>query len=283
MRRQPAIHINKTHLALVLKQLLVKENYSEKHINKLAGRMMGIAKQYSISTRSLVIDKAKLLKSTSRVVLSTRDDAGSFAQLLLTIRRQRHHKGIALIKPGSRDWLQIKEIAKLAIDFCNDFDILREAGFKIYINLALDKMVKYSLMKFNGIHQSICEDYQALQIIQEDITPTETNKVKDIYEKYLGEKGIQRDYSKSPDKYVYFIKVKEECNKIHVSYNDYIKSQFVGLEWCNGIPDPAQLVGPKATDRLNRYLVTHNIKPAQQQRNNKVQEATQKLLNKWRK
>ena len=252
-------------------------------IDKLANRLMVIAKRYSLSTRSLLVDKAKLLKSTSRVVISSRDDAGAFAQLLLSIRRQRKHKGIALIKTGSRDWLQIKEIAKLALDFCNDFDLQREEGFKIYINLGLDKMVKYSLMKFNNMQQAICEDYEAIQIIKQDITPGETQKVKEFYEKYLGEKGIQRDYSKSPDKFVFFVKVKEECNKIRVSYNHYIESQFKGLEWCNGIPDPAQLIGPKAIDRLNRYLSEKNIKPAQQHRDNKLQEATEKLKQRWNK
>lgn len=281
MQRSPSIHITKNNLALVLKQVLGLGSNDKTDYNLLAERILISGKRYSLSNRSLVVDKAKLVKSTSRVLLSTRDDAGSFSQLLLSIRRQRHHKGIALIKPGSREWLQIKEIAKLAMDFCNDFSLKRDEGFKAYINLALNKMQKYSLLKFNSIHQSICDDYDALQIIKQDITPLETQKVKQVYEKHLGEKGVFRDYRDSPDKFVCFVKAKEECHKLSVPIDHYVKAQFWGLEWCNGIPDPVQLIGPKAIDRLNRYLAEHNINIVKDKIDHNKKEKIADLKKRW--
>ncbi len=281
MKREPGIHINKSSLVLVLNKVLNEDFQSGVNIKALADCILEEAKVYSLTHRQLNVDKAKLLKSSSRLVLSTRDSASSFASLLTLVRKQRRHKGINIIKPGSRDWLMIKEIAKLALDFCNDFDLEREEGFKEYINIALDKMVKFGLMKFNSMHQSICDDYGAKLEIKNDLTPNLTLDCQMVYEKLLGEKhGIVRDYSKNPDKFVYFIKAKDEAKKCGVTIQHYIKSQFWGLEWANAIPDPAQLVGPKAIDRLNRYITEHNLRPQEEMAKNRDAELAKKLREK---
>ena len=62
---------------------------------------------------------------------------------------------------------------------------------------------------------------------------------------------------------MYFIKVREEAKKIGISPDIYVKAQFHGFEWRDGIPDPVQLVGTKAIDRLNKYLFEKNIKVSQ--------------------
>ena len=39
----------------------------------------------------------------------------------------------------------------------------------------------------------------------------------------------------------------------------YIKAQFASFEWRDGVPDPIQMVGDKALERLNKYLYQNNI------------------------
>lgn len=284
MKREPSIHISKKNLVRVLKDLFPNKSPIEWEHEKLANEILVRSKQYSLTNRQLHVNNAKLLKSTSKVVLSTRDDAGVFAQLLNLIRKQRNHRGISLIKVGSQDWNMVKEIASLAIGFCNDFNFKREEGFKIYIGMALDKMPKFSLSKFNALHQSICDDYDCIQQITLDMTPNQTRQVMQIYEKHLGEKtGIVKDYSKIPNKYIFFIRAKEEALKYRVSFENYVAAQFKGLEWANSYPDPNQLVGQGSIDRLNKFLVEKGIKPGEKAKEDNVDKVAQWLKDKMKK
>lgn len=284
MKREPSIHLYKKHLVLVLEEVLEELELDKEELINLASKILNSGKKYSLTHRQLKVDNAKLLKSTSKVVLSNRDDAGVFASLLNMVRKQRKHRGISLIKVGAKDWLMVKEIASLAITFCQDFNLKREEGFKSYINLALDKMNdKFALAKFNNLHQSICDDYDSIEKIKLDMTPNLTISLKNIYEKYLGEKGIIRDYSQEPSKYLNFLKAKEEVIKYRVTNEIYIKAQFKGFEWCNSYPDPSQLIGKGAIDRLNRYLVENKIKPQEINQEEKINEAAKWLKEKWAK
>lgn len=279
--RSPSIHITQKRLFLVLKESLDEETFSEKDIKKLARHILVRSRQHSLTARSLFVDKAKLVKSTSKVVMSSRDDASVFAHLLNLHRKQLHHRGISIIKVGSRDWLMIKEITKLANDFCEDFQLKRGMGYQAYIKLTLFRMGnKFNLNKFNSLHQTICDDHQANRDILHDITPQMTQIVQFQYEKRLGEKGIVRDYSKEPSKYIFFIKVKEECQKYGVTIAHYIQAQFEGLEWANAIPEPNQLIGDKAIDRLNRFLIKNHIKPTKGKEN--VTDLAEQIKKKWK-
>lgn len=284
MKREPSIHLYRKDLILVLKEVLEELDLTDVELHNLALNILNSGKKYSLTHRQLKVDNAKLLKSTSRVVLSNRDDAGVFASLLNLVRKQRKHRGISIIKVGAKDWLMVKEIASLAITFCQDFQLKREEGFKVYINLALDKMNdKFGLAKFNNFHQGICDDYDSIEKIKLDMTPNLTLSLKNLYEKYLGEKGIVRDYSQEPSKYINFLRAKDEVIKYRVTNEIYIKAQFKGFEWCNSYPDPSQLIGKGAIDRLNKYLVENKIKPNEINGEEKINKAAQWLKEKWAK
>jgi hypothetical protein len=284
MQRQPSLHITKNHLILVLKSVRINGKEICKNYNELADSILTKSRQFSLTNRSIIVDKAKLLNSSSKVVLSTRDDAGVFAQLLNLIRKQRKHRGISLIKVGSKDWLMIKEIAKLALDFCNDFNLKREEGFRVYINIGLDKITKFNLSRFNSIHQNICDEYDAIEKIKMDMTPNQTLKAINYYQKYLGEKtGIVNDFSKEPSKMIHFINAKNEANKLGISIEQYIQAQFKGLEWANTFPDPSQLVSKGSIDRLNKFLISNNIKPSHADEKELTKKAGNWLKKKWSK
>lgn len=278
MVRNPSIHLTKDKLVLVLKKCLDKKQLGKTSFEELASAILVQGKIYALTNRQLVVDKAKLLKSTSKVVLSTREDAGSFANLLMLIRRQRKHRGINMIKVGTNEWNMIKEVAALATNFCNDFQLNREEGYKIYINSALDKMGNFSLSKFNNLHQSICDDYQAVDEIKKDMTPKLTEAIREAYERNLGERfAIVEDYRSKPFKYVFFVRAKEEALRLGIPGNIYIKAQFKGLEWCNSYPEPNQLVGSGALTRLNKYIVEEGIKPESMDKEKKAIEVGNKL------
>jgi len=262
MQRQPSLHISESNLVKVLLKLDVCSN--EQESKQLAYQILRAGKKYTITSRKIHVKTKKVEKKAAKLIMSSSDDATNFSKILHLMRKKARHRGINIIKPASRDWGMVKEVTKLALDFCIDFDLSKESGFKMYVELGLAKMKKFSLMKFNNSHQSICEEYSALLEIKRDSYPEQTLMVCRIYNQRLLEKsGIDTDYSKIPDKYIYFIEVVKLCKELKVKPKDYILAQFEGLEWASGIPDPMQLVGDKAIQRLNKYLVSHNIKAGQ--------------------
>jgi len=259
MERTPSLHISQQNLVKVLKELDVE--HSPISAKKLAKLILQRSKKYSLTNRVLISKTQKTKKKTSKLLMSGIKDAESFAKLTQLIRKQKKHRGINIVKVGSKDWVFVKEVTKLAIDFCTDFNLDSKMGFKRYIELALSKMKKFSWMKFNNLHQSICVEYEAILEIEEDETPKESLQVCNIYERILMEgSGISHDYKNMPEKYVYFVKVKHLANGLQVTYYDYVKAQFYALEYMNGIPDPSQMVGDKAIQRVQTYLMKHKPK-----------------------
>jgi len=261
MVRNPSLHITEDKLLLVLKELVnsktIKVNTT---YEKLAYQIFSLSRPYSIINRSINITNDRVDKKVCKLLSSSRLDSSIFANLLHLVRRQLKHKGIAPIRAGSKDWDSLKVITSQAIDFCNEFNLEKKEGFHKYIELGLKKMKKFGLVKFNNMYSGICETYQAELELAKDSDPDGTNALYKYYVGHIARKtGVVNEYD-SPDKYLCFMKVREEANRLGVDGVDYIKAQFYGLDFTGGIPDPLQLIGEKAIDRLNKYLFKFNIK-----------------------
>jgi hypothetical protein len=266
--RNPSINITESNLILVLEKVLVKNVHKAFDIEKLAKRILCLSKPYSITNRKILLDNNHLEKKITKLNASNRNDADLFANLLLNTRRKLRHRGIQQIKPNTKDWLLIKDITGQANQFCEEFDLEKRSGYLEYIETALSKMNKFSLIKFPNMLSGIIECYAAKAELLNDPTPSTTEAIHNLYQRMITEKtGLPTDYTKNPEKYLYFLKVKELSEKIGIKPSIYIKAQFASFEWRDGIPDPIQLVGDKALERLNKYLYSNNIQV--KNRNNK--------------
>lgn len=192
--------------------------------------------------------------------LVNRTDTGVFAQMLLLVRRQMKHRGLRLIQPGEPEWFNIKDACKLATDFCNEFQISLKDGYKEYLKIGASKMKNFSINKFKSLHAVICNEYEAIQIIKQDKTPSETEDCHDYYLAHIANKiGYSQGYKGNPEKYKYFIEAKQSAKELCISTKVYIAAQFKGFEWNDSIPDPAQLVGTKALDRVQKYAFENGV------------------------
>ena len=201
------------------------------------------------------------MKKTEKVQLARRDNASMFAQQLLYIRRKLNHRGLNLVKPGEKQWLEIKEICALATEFCQEFQLKLQEGYRVYCEMGIRLMKTYSIQRFKQLHATIFTRYESLNEIQGDKYPETTDK---IYKHYLkrvhGKIGWTADnYKEDPTKYVYFVRVRKEAADVGLPWATYIDAQFAGLEWANAIPDPTQLVGLKAVERLMKYCYENDI------------------------
>lgn len=235
--------------------------------DEVARMIVEKAKTYSINSRSVYVTNDKLLKKTDKVQLANRSNTGTFAMQLLLVRRKLKHRGLQLIKPGDNDWLGLKEVTKLATEFCNEASINTKQGYRDYIEIGMGMMKNFSVFKFKSIHSAICNRYEAIQEIQKDRTPEETEKIHSHYLSVISEKvGFTQGYKDIPEKYVCFVKAKEEAHKLGISAKQYIQAQFGAFEWKSGIPDPMQLTGIKAIERVQRYAFENQIKLGPQSR-----------------
>jgi hypothetical protein len=177
------------------------------------------------------------------------------------LRRKYKHRGITLIQPGSRDWLEIKEICKLATEFSNEFEFSLKEGYKEYIEIGIKLMKSYSLSRFKYLHSNIYQRYELVDEIARDKYPDKTDALYKHYMKRVNQKigwtatNIKDDCTK----YVYFVRVRKEAEDIGIAWGVYIDAQFEGLEWANAIPDPSQMVGVKALERVMKFCYENNI------------------------
>lgn len=252
MGRVPSIHIREDH---------IKEIFAKLGIKVKPKQFLDLAKSYSCASRSVYVSNEKLLKKTEKLKLAARSTTGIFAQQLLLVRRRLNHRGIQLIKPGDNDWLNLKEVTKLASEFCDEFEIPIKRGYEKYVTLGMSMMKKYSIFKFKTLHTAICNKYEAEENIRMDPTSNQTEKAHSIYLKLISEKtGYASSYKNDPEKYQYFIKAKETANRLKINIVDYIKAQFDQLSWTGGYPEPSQLYGEKAEKRVHKYAFEQGIK-----------------------
>lgn len=226
----------------------------------LAKEIVNRAKSYSVPSRSITVTNNKLDKKVEKLKLAGRSNTSIFAQILLHTRRKLKHRGLSMVKVGDKDWLDLKAVCGLATDFCNEFGISIKEGYKEYIDIGISKMQNFSLFKFKGLHGAICNYYDAHQEILMDKTPQATKECHDIYLALISEKvGFTMGFENNPEKYKYFIRVKNGANNLKITYKTYIKAQFAGFDWQDGVPDPIQLIGDKAIHRLQKYAYKESI------------------------
>ena len=244
--RNPGVHVLESHLREFLKR-----NYPGINVEEFT---IGL-KAYGNPHRLIIVSNAHIEKKVENLLSSSRLDADTFAKYLYAYRKKARHIGVQPIKPGSRDWTMVKKITQIATDFCQAHELSIDDGFKIFIRIGLTKMQKFSILKLFSLGEAIEANYTAEKELAQDKTPGETKQGYDYYNQYIiNRTGISTNYDRAPEKYVYFYWAKLLAREKKVSLVDYIKSQFNGFEWRGDYPDPTQLIGDKAVQRLSKYM-----------------------------
>lgn len=256
MKRNPSIHIREDHLKMILLDVL-NVDITDKQVKEILIK----AKKYALNNRKLLASNAKTTQKAGKLAIAKLSDVEKFARILLLIRRQLKHRGIGQLRPGDSYWLMLKGITKNALEFSKEFSLSKPKAFKAYIEIGMSKMQKFSVNKLVNMYPIICEVYEANDEILKDSNKQSTEIGYDLYRRILIDKtGNSFDYKSIPEKYVYFVKAAEVARRLKTPIKTYIMAQFVGMSWRNAVPDPAQLVGPKAEERLNKYQFESNDK-----------------------
>lgn len=267
INREASIHITESRLAIILTELLYDNPPGELKVSKkaieLANEILIRSKRYSLSTRNILVSNDRLAKQAEKVQKASLDHTMTMAKVIFQVRKTMRHRGIEISKPGTRDWPFIKNITKNAEEFATEEfkDQPIHVAFKYYIQEAMKDMKTFSLARIQSTHAKIMDGYAARKELASDNNQNFTERAFNQYNKMIIDQVgmILTDYSKEPKDYKYFMEVGKECKKLKVSPEDYIKSQFEGLAWTNGVPTPNQLTGSKALERLQKYLFENKM------------------------
>ena len=257
MSRDPSLHVKLSDLITILGKVLPEGV----DVKGFALALLKHGRPYSLNTRIISVTTERLENKVNKILMSPTKDADLMARVIYAVRVGLHHKGVRQIKPASREWGIVKELASLANNFCLDFDKGKKDGYTVYIKLAIAKMKAFNLNRISSMHEAICRTYEALLEIKDDPDPALSESIHQYYRVKVAKKtGIINNFKDEPDKYVYFVRVAALVKSLTVKYQYFIDAQFDAMEYRNSMPEPPQLIGQKAKERLNKWLYEKGIR-----------------------
>lgn len=263
MRRDATLHIKKSDLIQVLSEL---RHVKTRTPTKAAEKIFELAQPYQLTDRYLKIlnQKTKTKKKLARSMAADDVPHATVEKVNLYIYDARGKKNkmarIKAISKDSQQYLQLKEVAKMAVDFTAHFEITPKSdGIKHFIDAGIEMMGKYSLNRFRTYEQSIYEHFDNWVKCANDDKKESTLEMYGAWQTMMVEYTGNEDLitiDKDLQKYVHIIYAREAADKYKANYIDWVQAQFEGLSFLNKIPILSQFYGDNAKKRYDGYLTT---------------------------
>lgn len=222
-----------------------------------------MGKKYSLTNRKVLATNNKLATKAAKITGTDAESTMMMGQVIYNYRRSLKHKGITMIKAGTPQYTILKDITKNVLEFYNDFEdhftSVKDAAIK-YVEIANTFMNKtsFNITRIPSLHERITNTYQSKLEVMEDKNIEITERAYKAYiRKVIEMTGTLLDDPKNnPSDMVNFTQVSKRCVELKIKPEFYIEAQFFGLEFCNGIPTPAQLTGAKSLSYVQRYKLS---------------------------
>jgi hypothetical protein len=159
---------------------------------------------------------------------------------------KRFHKNMKSIISTDAEYRSYSDIATLAEEFCNLYDLEIIPGFNIYVDLGIQFIGNnYSLNKFKTYNEKIISAYSNEIAIKADKNSKETDYLIKLYAR-----NCSVSYDDVNTYYRHdFIHMKNACEIHKISTESWLKSQFDFFNNFGKTPEPYQLHGFEATKR----------------------------------
>lgn len=257
MPRDPAMYIRLSDFTDILASNGIKNPQA------LAMRIFTQAVPKNIKNRYVVTGDKPTREKANKIIqaASTSDmTVQRFNRILDAERRKAGHRHLHPIRKGDSNYLQLREIAHMAVEFCHSVGIVNlDEGCAMYIQIGLEKMKRgsqYALGKFKYYDAAIYQLYESYDTIANDPEKSITKQAHDLYVHMLAEyAGIGRDDLQQPVNYVCFIFCRLEAERLQADLEQFIEAQFEMLSKSfEAIPNPSQLFGDWAVKRYYEYV-----------------------------
>lgn len=259
MEREPSIHVTRSVLIGIVKELDIK--LSKPNID----RIMKAARGLSADNRSMIAKASQ--RRQVRKTEGTIKEANLVAEIIYSIRVKLRHVGATKIKQGDPAWGQIRELVPILNQFCEKYDLQKRKGYIDFITIGFDLLGKNKRANYSYCANwmlkhadQITSTYDANAQVREDPYPENTREILNIYQsKVMDMSGMYVDYANNPKEYAYFIGARQLADKWGIDYETFMNAQFASLEFCKGIPRTWDLCNEKAEQRLAQYIAKNGI------------------------
>lgn len=261
--REPSLHIKENDLAKIIGEIRYTYKINKLSDRKFAKEILKLAKGISCNSRSINVTNNKTKDKVDKVLRSDKADSLLLSDIIFIARKKLKHRGITKINQDHKDWPQLKKLSQCCIQFCNEFELSRRKGFIEYINIGMSKInsTRSYIGKLINMQESISNEYEVKILISQDTDSQTTKDIHDLYTSLIMKNtNISINYINQPLKYIKFKEVNDLTKELNIPYDIYLKAQFEGLLWADSYPEPAQLIGDRAIERLNKYMYEKKIK-----------------------
>lgn len=264
VNRDEHLHIKKSVLVEILSQIPYNKTMTPL---RLAEEIMIGAKDKGVSDfyKNFINVKVKTKNKLVRTMEAETPNATieEFNRCLMNFRRSVKNKystqPIKLIQKDSPDYLLLKEVAKIAQDFVEEFDITdKNDGYTEFLTIGYNLMgKKFFLNKYKTYRKKIYDTFRFKVDVVTDERPEDTRRLYGYWQKYMIEYAgleeliqIDNDYSK----YVHLVYARDQADDMKADYEDWVVAQFEGLSFMEVVPELYQFYGDGAEKRYERYL-----------------------------
>jgi len=242
--RQPSIHITVKDLSKVLSKLGIEDK-------GLANDILRLSKKYSLVNRNAIISKAYAIKQLEKEAMS---DNALFKQMYalysLTVRAKHKFSPKRLRPKDTRTLSLISSITLDALEFCSMNNLSQDEGFKIYLDIGLDKSPKLQVL--HSSFENIQEIYSARLALGSNTAKAE--ELLNIYSEHMLNYTGQEYTLRSEPILLKFHEAAKFCEDKGIHPKDFITALFEGLEWKSGIPSPSMFASTYGIQLVYEYL-----------------------------
>lgn len=260
--RDPSLHLTQSQLTELLKDTL---NLTEQKALILAKKLIKKAYSVRVKGRTQIVEKDKATnKKLKRTIAADNDYTPQFNKVLTLIRMNQGHNFTG-IKDTDREYVTLKEITIIALDFCKSFKLDIDAGFKLFVQIGLYFIgKKYAINKFKTHKENIFNFYSFSVEIDNDPNKEATNQFYEAWKETMLTWADLEMEVKNVDKFINILYGRQEADEAKADYKDWIEAQFCELAWLDVIPELTQLHGVNALERYERWKVKNRKEKAEE-------------------
>ena len=262
MARDPILHITESNLTKVLEKLLsVKGSPFELDSKGLAEDILKNSKKFQLKGMYIIKSTGATRKKLEKTVAAESVWFEKFNGMLSALRMKAHHKNAKPITKRDSNYIMLKEVTLIALDFNNDFQFeMIEEGFTAFITTGIELMGKrYAINKFKYYKNRIYERYESLEIIDKDNDKQASKTFYRTWKAVLGRYASMAIDIESEEDYSHIVLARMEADEYKADYKQWITAQFEGLAFLDAIPSMNQLYGENAFKRYQKYTTTRKV------------------------
>lgn len=248
--RDPILHIKQSDLGKVLSSLGVDVDPANV-LKKAHEQHFQLRRNYIVKAAN-----SKLLKKLEKNQAAENDVTDKFSKILVAVQQIKQKKHVPIILKGGQNYILLKEIAKLALEYTEHFKYSPiETGFKVFCETAMLLMErKYKIEKIKYYLPKIYDYTECLLLIEKDINPEGSKEFLDTWKKVGAHYSTSLMELISTEDFLHIIYARDEADEMKAKYKDWITAQFEGLSFLSAIPELNQLYGINARKRYDSYM-----------------------------